>query len=129
MVLVDGAVVLHVEARSGKVVTFESAGPEAVTRALSRGLPQIAAAMRKSFVVESVDGEKSILSRWAKVMEQAGLRRDYKGHVVSASTAATAIATAATAAAATAAPAAATDDESDEDDEGDEDETDPDEIA
>ena len=33
----------------------------------------------------SIDGEKAILSRWAKVMEEAGLRREYKGHVVSVS--------------------------------------------
>jgi hypothetical protein len=82
VVLVDGAAVLHVEARSGKVVTFDGVSPDAIARALAQGLPQIAAALRKSFVVESVDGEKSILSRWATTMETAGIRRDYKGHVV-----------------------------------------------
>ena len=43
---------------------------------ICQGLPQIAAAMRRSFVVESVDGEKSILSRWATAMETAGIRRE-----------------------------------------------------
>ncbi len=94
VVLVDGAVVLHVEARSGKVITFQNAGPHAVARALTHGLPQLAAALRRSFVVESVDGEKSILSRWAGVMEQAGIRRDYKGHVVTAAGAAVSVAVA-----------------------------------
>ncbi len=92
VVLVDGVPVLHVEARAGKVMTFASAGESAVATAMKVGLPGIAATMRKSFVVESVDGEKSLLARWSPVMEKAGLKRDYKGHVVSATAAAAAAA-------------------------------------
>ena len=82
VILVGGAPVLWLEARGGKVATFAGAPATAIERALAHGLPQVAASRRRPLVIESVDGERTLVGRWAAVLERAGLRRDYKGHVV-----------------------------------------------
>ncbi|HVK77532.1 MAG TPA: helicase-related protein [Kofleriaceae bacterium] len=81
IVLVDGAPALHVEPRSGKIVTFPATA-EVVEAGLARGLPSLAAALRRTLVLESIDGDKLLGSRWAPILERAGFRRDYRGYVV-----------------------------------------------
>ncbi len=82
VVLVDGAPVLHVEPRGGKIITFAGAAPDAVAAALTQGLPALVAAQRKPLTVESIDGTRSLVSPHGALLDRTGFRRDYKGYVV-----------------------------------------------
>ncbi len=81
VVLVDGRAVLHVEPRSGKVTTFAAASEGEIELAIGSGMRAVATAARRSMVVESVDGEPALMSRWARTFDHAGFRRDYRGFV------------------------------------------------
>lgn len=81
LVMVDGAPVLHVEPRGGKVVTLTAASDADLELAITEGLKQVSGVARRALVVESVDGEPAISSRWAKTFDYAGFRRDYRGFV------------------------------------------------
>ena len=79
--LVDGAPVLYVEPKSGKVTTFTAASDAELELAIAQGLHAVAGAGRRSIVIASVDGEAALMSRWAPAFDHAGFRRDYRGFV------------------------------------------------
>jgi ATP-dependent helicase Lhr and Lhr-like helicase len=81
LVLVDGAPVLHVEPRGGKVLTFAAASEADVELAIGQGLRGMSGVARRTLVVESVDGAPALMSRWAQAFDYAGFRRDYRGFV------------------------------------------------
>ena len=81
VVLVDGAPALHVEPGGGSVLTFSDASDDALMRAFSKGLPSVSGIARRALTIESIDGAAALSSRWAPVLDRAGLRRDYRGFV------------------------------------------------
>lgn len=81
LVMVDGAPVLHVEPRGGKVATFAAASDADLELAIVQGLKQVSGVARRALVIESIDGEPAITSPWAKTFDYAGYRRDYRGFV------------------------------------------------
>lgn len=81
LVMVDGAPVLHVEPRGGKVATFTAASDADLELAIVQGTKQVSGVARRALVIESIDGEPAITSAWAKTFDYAGYRRDYRGFV------------------------------------------------
>jgi ATP-dependent Lhr-like helicase len=81
LVLIDGAPVLYVEPRSGKLTSFAAATDADLELAIGQGLRAVAAGARRSIVIEAFDGEPALTSRWAPLFDHAGFRRDYRGFV------------------------------------------------
>ena len=81
VVLIDGVPVLYVEPRSGKLVSFMAASDAELELAIGQGVRAVAGAARRSVVIESIDGQPALLSRWATAFDYAGFRRDYRGFV------------------------------------------------
>ena len=79
--LVDGAPVLHVEPKSGKLATFAGAAEADVELAIGQGLRQVSGPARRALVVSSIDDDGALTSRWGPVFEHAGFARDYRGFV------------------------------------------------
>ena len=79
------------------------------------GLREVSGVARRSLVVETVDGEPVLLSRWTTAFDYAGFRRDYRGFVSVPGAASPALAAAKVAPVAT--PAAVEADQADDPDE------------
>jgi len=81
VVLVDGAPVLFVEPKSGKLVTFVAATEGDLELAIQQGLRSVTGVARRALVIATVDGEPALGSRWATGLDYAGFHRDYRGFV------------------------------------------------
>jgi ATP-dependent Lhr-like helicase len=79
VILIDGALAAWVEPRGRRIATG-ALPPEAIERALTVGLPQLAArARRRELVIEAIDGAPAGRSPLAPALLAAGASADYRG--------------------------------------------------
>jgi ATP-dependent Lhr-like helicase len=85
VVQVGGALALWLEPRARRIATAAATPDEAIELALTVGLPTLAARQRRrDLLLETIDGEPAVRSRWSNALTTAGARAEYRGLVVSA---------------------------------------------
>jgi ATP-dependent Lhr-like helicase len=85
VVQVGGALALWLEPRARRIATAAATPDDAVELALTVGLPTLAARQRRrELLIETIDGEPAVRSRWSGALTAAGARAEYRGLVVTA---------------------------------------------
>ena len=85
VILVDGALAVWVEPKGKRLATAAELPIETIELALTIGLPQIAAKLkRRELLVESIDGVAAGESTLAKALMRADAKIDYRGLVLRA---------------------------------------------